>query len=85
MDQQNVSANIVNGSKNPHSEKPEKFKGVDFKRWQQKMLFYLTTMNLTYVIKEDALQSDEDLMSKETLSTIATWNHSEFCCRNYMC
>lgn len=64
MDQQNVSANAVNGSKNPHSEKPEKFKRVDFKRLQQKMLFYLTTLNLAYVVKEDAPQFDEDLMSK---------------------
>ena len=29
-----------------HGERPEKFTGVDFKRWQQKMLFYLTTLGL---------------------------------------
>ena len=29
-----------------HGEKPEKFNGTKFKRWQQKMLFYLTTLNL---------------------------------------
>ena len=29
-----------------HSEKLEKFNGLNFKRWQQKMLFYLTTLNL---------------------------------------
>ena len=29
-----------------HGEKPEKFNGTEFKRWQQKMLFYLTTLNL---------------------------------------
>ncbi|KAK3043641.1 hypothetical protein RJ639_000057 [Escallonia herrerae] len=27
-------------------ERPKKFNGKDFKRWQQKMLFYLTTLNL---------------------------------------
>ncbi|KAL0352509.1 UNVERIFIED_CONTAM: hypothetical protein Scaly_1639600 [Sesamum calycinum] len=27
-------------------ERPEKFSGNDFKRWHQKMLFYLTTLNL---------------------------------------
>ena len=30
-----------------HGEKPKKFNETDFKKWQQKMLFYLTTLNLT--------------------------------------
>ena len=29
-----------------HGEKPKKFNGLNFKRWQQMMLFYLTTLNL---------------------------------------
>ena len=37
-----------------HGEKPEKFNGTDFKRWQQKMLFYLTTLNLARFLQEDA-------------------------------
>lgn len=49
-----------------------------------KRCFYLTTMNLAHVVKEDAPQSDEDLMLKETLSTIEVWNHFEFCCRYYI-
>ena len=36
-----------------HHERPEKFAGVNFKRWQQKMLFYLTTLNLAKVLSED--------------------------------
>ena len=28
-----------------HAERPEKFNGLNFKRWQQKMMFYLTTLN----------------------------------------
>ncbi|XP_021802755.1 uncharacterized protein LOC110746825 [Prunus avium] len=84
MDEQSVSANGVNGAKNPHSEKPEKFKGVDFKRWQQKMLFYLTTMNLANAVKEEVPVATENPVSKETLSAIDAWKHSEFCCRNYI-
>ena len=37
-----------------HGEKPEKFNGTNFKRWQQKILFYLTTLNLARFLKEDA-------------------------------
>ncbi|KAL2539965.1 Uncharacterized protein Adt_00943 [Abeliophyllum distichum] len=37
----------------PHREKSKKFNGVDFKRWQQKMLFYLTTLNLARFLTED--------------------------------
>ncbi|CAN6681251.1 unnamed protein product [Malus baccata var. baccata] len=51
MDQQFVN---MNGAVPKYSEKPDKFKGLDFKRWQQKMLFFLTTMNLAHVVKEEA-------------------------------
>ncbi|KAL2518377.1 Uncharacterized protein Adt_14624 [Abeliophyllum distichum] len=37
-----------------HGEKPEKFNGSNFKRWQQKMLFYLTTLNLARFLTENA-------------------------------
>ena len=36
-----------------HDEKPEKFNGLNFKRWQQKMLFYLTTLNLARFLTEE--------------------------------
>lgn len=35
------------------AEKPRKFSDIDFKRWQMKMLFYLTTLSLQRFIKED--------------------------------
>ncbi|KAB2595492.1 hypothetical protein D8674_030942 [Pyrus ussuriensis x Pyrus communis] len=81
MDQQSM---IVNGAVPKYSEKHEKFKGLDFKRWQQKMLFFLTTMNLSHVVKEEAPKSNENPMTKETIMAIEAWNHSEFCCRNYI-
>ena len=40
-------------------EKPKKFNGLNFKRWQQKMLFYLTTLNLTRFLIEDAPKLEE--------------------------
>lgn len=33
-------------------EKSEKFKDTNFKRWQQKILFYLITLSLTRFLKE---------------------------------
>ncbi|KAL7220115.1 hypothetical protein ACSBR2_013052 [Camellia fascicularis] len=36
-----------------HSEKSEKFLGTDFKRWQQKMLFYCATLNLARFLREN--------------------------------
>ncbi|GFZ05552.1 hypothetical protein Acr_17g0011240 [Actinidia rufa] len=35
-----------------HVDKPGKFSGADFKRWQQKMMFYLTTLNLAGCLTE---------------------------------
>ena len=36
-----------------HNEKPTKFNGQNFKTWQQKMMFYLTMLNLAKFLKED--------------------------------
>ncbi|KAK4716742.1 hypothetical protein R3W88_015080 [Solanum pinnatisectum] len=42
------------------AEKPAKFCGVDFKRWQQKTFFYLTTLSLQRFINENVpIMSDE--------------------------
>ncbi|XP_069151568.1 B3 domain-containing protein Os03g0212300-like [Solanum lycopersicum] len=37
------------------AEKPAKIYGVDFKKWQQKMFFYLTTLSLQKFINENVL------------------------------
>jgi len=47
-----MAAHNVNVPVN-HAEKPEKFNGLNFKRWQQKMFFYLTTLNLGRFLTED--------------------------------
>ena len=66
------------------AEKPGKFSGVDFKRWQQKMFFYLTTLSLQKFIKEEVPNSNEQVLEKDRSLVIEAWKHSDFLCRNYI-
>ncbi|XP_048442449.1 uncharacterized protein LOC125478346 [Pyrus x bretschneideri] len=72
---------VVIPSSTNHDEKPEKFNGTDFKRWQQKMLFYLTTLNLAKFLTKDAPMSGT--IAKE-VAAVDAWNHSDFLCKNYI-
>ena len=66
-----------------HVEKPEKFNGSNFKRWQQKMLFYLTTLNMSRFLKEETplLTAESDV---QTVYAVDAWKHSDYICRNYI-
>ena len=44
----------------PPAEKPPKFGGSDFKRWYQKMLFYLTTLGIANLLTENELPAPSD-------------------------
>nr|GEV36290.1 retrovirus-related Pol polyprotein from transposon TNT 1-94 [Tanacetum cinerariifolium] len=50
-----------------HAERPEKFNGQNFRRWQQKMFFYLTTLGLARFLKETVPQHKRKEMSVEDL------------------
>ncbi|XP_076940279.1 uncharacterized protein LOC143609401 [Bidens hawaiensis] len=69
-----------------HAEKPEKFSGLHFTRWQQKMLFYLTTLNFARFLIESAplATNAEGETDVQTLSVVDAWKHSEFLCQNYV-
>ncbi|PKI41844.1 hypothetical protein CRG98_037768 [Punica granatum] len=67
-----------------HVEKPEKFNGLNFKRWQQKMLFYLTTLNLTRFLTENAPTLSVGESDVQALSAVDAWKHSDYLCRNYI-
>ena len=66
------------------AEKPGKFSGVDFKRWQQNIFFYLTTLSLQKFIKEEVLNPNEQVPEKDRSLVIEAWKHSDFLCRNYI-
>ena len=67
-----------------HGEKPEKFNGTEFKRWQQNMLFYLTTLNLAKFLYENAPNLKENEMDKQVVATMEAWKHADFLCKNYI-
>ncbi|KAJ0020995.1 hypothetical protein Pint_31938 [Pistacia integerrima] len=67
-----------------HVEKPKKINGMHFKRWQQKMFFYLTTLNLARFLTEDALTLKEDEHDVQVVNVVDAWKHFEFLCRNYV-
>ena len=51
-------------------EKPEKFNGLNFKRWLHKMLLYLTTLNLARFLTEDAPKLKEDEHDIQVINVI---------------
>ncbi|KAF3616047.1 putative phosphoserine aminotransferase, chloroplastic-like [Capsicum annuum] len=55
------------------AEKPEKFAGIDFKRWQQKMFFYLTTLFLQRNYILSGLQDDLFNMYSRTKTLKELW------------
>ncbi|KAL2517369.1 Uncharacterized protein Adt_13616 [Abeliophyllum distichum] len=67
-----------------HGEKLEKFNGLNFKRWQQKMLFYLTTLNLARFLTEDAPKLKQCEGDIQAISAVEAWKHSDFLCWNYV-
>ncbi|XP_070008622.1 uncharacterized protein [Nicotiana sylvestris] len=80
---------IVNASTNrtlalAPTEKPEKNFGLDFKRWQQKIFFYLTTLSLQKFIKEDVPVLPDETPKNERFLVIEAWKHSDFLCKNYV-
>ena len=65
-------------------EKPKKLCGFNFKKWQQKMLFYLTTLNLVRFLTDDAPKLREDELDIQVISVVDSWKHYYFLCRNYV-
>ncbi|KAL4363488.1 hypothetical protein GQ457_04G016320 [Hibiscus cannabinus] len=72
-----------------HNEKPSKFTGQNLKTWHQKMLFYLTMLNLTKYLNEDspvvAVGDGEGEADDLTAFSITqAWEQGDFLCQNYI-
>ena len=67
-----------------HEEKSKKFNSTKFKKWQQKMLFYLTTLNLARFLHEETPALKEGESDRQVVAAVNAWKHSDFLCRNYI-
>ncbi|GJX85546.1 hypothetical protein Tco_0336320 [Tanacetum coccineum] len=68
-----------------HAEKPEKFNGQNFKSWQQKMFFYLTTLGLARFLKETMSEVEPPAEGQSSnAQAVEAWKHSDFLCHNYV-
>ncbi|GKD12138.1 hypothetical protein Tco_1196545, partial [Tanacetum coccineum] len=71
-----------------HAERPEKFNGQNFKRWQQNMFFYLTTLGLARFLKETVPQvkpsAEGQSPNAQVVQAVKAWKHSDFLCHNYV-
>jgi len=64
-------------------QKLEKFEGVDFRRWQKKMHFLLTSLGVAYVLSTPKPEEHED----ETLEATRKrnkWENDDYICRGHI-
>ena len=67
-----------------HGEKSEKFGGANFKQWQSKMLFYLTTLQLAKFLKETPLGHVKGEPEASWKLRVEAWSQGDFLCKNYL-
>ncbi|GJV09462.1 hypothetical protein Tco_1347118, partial [Tanacetum coccineum] len=61
--------------------KLEKFKGVDFRRWQKKMHFMLSSMSMVYVLTTPTPDDGGENPTVEHVRKRAKWDNDDYVCR----
>ncbi|CAN0854204.1 Retrovirus-related Pol polyprotein from transposon TNT 1-94 [Linum grandiflorum] len=67
--------------------KLDKFEGVDFRRWQKKMHFLLTTLKVVYVLSTPYPSDEEDEtdeQKEERVRRQAKWDNDDYICRGHI-
>nr|GFA16153.1 zinc finger, CCHC-type [Tanacetum cinerariifolium] len=61
--------------------KLDKFKGVDFRRWQKKMHFLLSSISVVYVLTTPTPKDGGDNPTVEQVRKKAKWDNDDYVCR----
>ncbi|GJR19364.1 zinc finger, CCHC-type containing protein [Tanacetum coccineum] len=61
--------------------KLDKFEGVNFRRWQKKMHFLLSSMSVMYVLTTPMLEDGGDDATVEQIRKKAKWDNDDYVCR----
>ena len=61
--------------------KLEKFEGVDFRRWQKKMHFLLSSMNVVYVLTTEIPEDFGDDATMDQMRARSKWENDDYICR----
>ncbi|GJW32285.1 zinc finger, CCHC-type containing protein [Tanacetum coccineum] len=61
--------------------KLENFEGVDFRRWQKKMHFLLSSMSVVYVLTTPMLEDGGDNPTVKQVRKRAKWDNDDYVCR----
>ncbi|GKA90015.1 zinc finger, CCHC-type containing protein [Tanacetum coccineum] len=62
--------------------KLEKFEGVDFRRWQKKMHFMLSSMSVVYVLTTPMPDDGGENPTMEQVRKRAKWDNNDYVCRD---
>ena len=63
--------------------KLENFQGVDFRRWQKKMHFLLTTLKVVYMVSTPMLEEKRDETPAE-IRKRCKWENDDYICRGHI-
>ncbi|KAA0060458.1 uncharacterized protein E5676_scaffold119G00440 [Cucumis melo var. makuwa] len=59
-----------------------RFEGAHFKRWKQKLLFFLTLKKVATACTTEKPKVSEKDPTEEQLKNLATWTETDFICKN---
>ncbi|XP_070015419.1 uncharacterized protein [Nicotiana sylvestris] len=68
----------------PPAEKSGKFSGANIKGWQQRVFFWLTTLDMQKFTSEEPPVPAADMLDNEKFMIVKAWKQAYFLCKGYI-